>query len=66
MLGNRSASFAGRVLFLIGLVVLPELWPKLKEDFRRGRRSARVARLDIATLLDENVDALRARLGLES
>lgn len=64
MWGNNSSSFAGRVLFVLGLVLTPELWPQLRKDMERGRHSVRVAELDIPKLLPDSVDSLRLRLVL--
>jgi hypothetical protein len=62
MWGNQSSSFAGRVLFILGLMLTPELWPQLQKDMERGRRSVRVAELDIPRLLPDSLDTLRLRL----
>ena len=62
MVGNRSASLAGRVLFLIGAPLLPEIWKELRHDFLRGRRAERLSRLDMRTALSQDVLELREEL----
>jgi hypothetical protein len=62
MWGNQSASFAGRVLLLMGLMMLPELWPQLKQDYQRGRQAQHLASWDIPRLLKEDIGLLRKRL----
>jgi ubiquinone biosynthesis protein Coq4 len=63
MWGNKSSSYAGRVLFLIGLFFLPELWKELKLDYERGKKAAeRIENWDIASLIDKDLFALRLQL----
>src|SRR5262245_30023100 len=51
MWGNKSSSFAGRVLFLIGLLTLPELWTELRLDYERGKKAAeRIENWNMASL----------------
>jgi ubiquinone biosynthesis protein Coq4 len=63
MWGNKSSSYAGRVLFLIGLLMLPELWPELKMDYERGKKAAeRIEEWDLATLVHKDINLLRLQL----
>lgn len=63
MWGNESSSFAGRVLFLIGLLTLPELWKELRLDYERGKKaSERIESWDIASLIYEELGTLRLQL----
>lgn len=62
MVGNRSASFAGRVLLGAGLLILPELWPQLGYDMSRGRQSDCVGQWRVPTLLSCNIAPLQARI----
>src|SRR4030095_6764720 len=62
MVGKRSATFAGRVLLVLGSLILPELWPQLRCDFIRGRQSDRVRRWHIPSLLVEAIGPLQARI----
>jgi ubiquinone biosynthesis protein Coq4 len=62
MWGNHSSSLAGRVLFVLGLMLAPELWLQLQKDIERGRRSIRVADLDIPRLLIHPLENLRPGL----
>lgn len=65
MWGNKSSSFAGRILFLIGLIVLPELWTELKSDLERGKST--IERIDDWDMVSKfNVDLLTLRLQLEA
>lgn len=63
MWGNHSASLEGRVLLLIGLVTLPELWAILAADYRRGRRAAyQLSYWDFLALLSYDIEQLRCLL----
>ena len=62
MVGNGSASIAGRVLFVLSWMLLPELWPQLRRDIRRGRASTHVGAWDVPALLQHDIDALRASI----
>lgn len=63
MWGNNSSSFEGRVLFLIGLVILPELWTELKLDYERGKNAAeRIGDWDMVTLIKTDINTLRSKL----
>jgi ubiquinone biosynthesis protein Coq4 len=62
MLGNRSASVAGRGLFVVGLLLMPELWPQLQRDYKRGRQSAQLGAWSVPALLAHDIRSLRAQL----
>jgi len=64
MWGNRSSSFAGRVLFLVGILALPELWALLQNDYMRGRRAHRLAEADIPAMLHDDIESVRTRLAI--
>ncbi len=51
MLGNGSATFAGRVLLVLGATLLPSAWAQLRIEFRRGRRAAPLRRFDTEGLI---------------
>ncbi len=63
MWGNGSSSYAGRVLFLMGLFILPELWQELKLDYERGRQAVeRIGDWDMESLVNREINALRLQL----
>ena len=63
MWGNNSASFEGRGLFLLGLALLPELWPIMRADYRRGRRAAyQLSQWDFLALIACDMAHLRFQL----
>ena len=63
MWGNRSSSIEGRVLLLIGVALMPELWPTLHTDYNRGRHAAyHLKNWNFANMLDEDIAQLREML----
>lgn len=65
MWGNNSSSVEGRVLFLIGLIILPELWKELKLDYEGGKKAVtRISDWDMVALIKTDINALRSKLGL--
>ena len=63
MWGNGSSSFAGRALFLIGLLILPELWEELKLDLERGEKAReRIDHWDMASKFGMEMSTLRLQL----
>jgi ubiquinone biosynthesis protein Coq4 len=64
MCGNRSASLAGRLLLLLGALLLPELWPQLQEDYRRGRVARQLKPVNWVAAVQQEARALRWELGI--
>jgi len=62
MVGNRSASVAGRVLLGLGSLLVPDLWPQLRCDFMRGRQSECVRHWHVPSLLAQTIEQLQARI----
>lgn len=62
MLGNRSASLAGRGLFVLGILLMPELWSQLQDDYQRGKQSVQLSLWNVPALLAEDISTLRAHL----
>jgi len=63
MWGNNSSSFAGRALFLIGILTLPELWSELMVNYERGRKaSARIDDWDMVSLVKSQIIPLQMQL----
>lgn len=63
MWGNKSSSFAGRMLFIIGLLALPEIWEELRQDYERGRRArSRIEDWDMVSLMKSDLMDLRLKL----
>ena len=66
MFGNRSASFEGRILLILGLLIVPELSPRLIHAYRRGRTAnERLEDWEFTQLVDQPIVTLRIKLGIE-
>lgn len=64
MIGNGGASFPGQVLFILGCLILPELWPQLRLDFMRGYNSARLRMWDVPAMLNSDLTLIRTKIAL--
>lgn len=62
MIGNRSATFPGKVLFAIGVLIIPEYWTQLREEIRRGRAAEKIAGYDFTAVLSEQTGTVREYL----
>ena len=62
MWANRSSSPAGRVLFVVGGLVLPEQWSAMTRAFRRGRAARPINEAHIPFRLHESMTAFRSGL----
>ena len=62
MIGNRGASFAGCVLFVLGCFILPELLPQLRLDLERGRKSSQLRGWDVPTMLGYDLNILSSQI----
>lgn len=66
MTGNQSASVAGRVLLVLGVALLPELWGQLRRDFHRGRHAEQVSALDFHEAVNRSRSEVQMKLGLSA
>jgi ubiquinone biosynthesis protein Coq4 len=59
---NRASSPAGRILFVVGGLLLPEQWNAMRAAFRRGRRATPIEEGRLPFRLRESLDEVRRRL----
>lgn len=62
MVGNRNASFAGKVLVILGAFLLPETLPTLHKEFKRGRSSPSLRKWPVQELLNRPLIELQNKL----
>mgnify|MGYP000206045629 CR=1 FL=1 len=62
MLGNGSASFGGKVLFTIGLIIKPEYFPAVRQEWKRGKRARPVHTFNFHKLVTYKTRTLQHRL----
>lgn len=62
MWANRASSPAGRVLFVVGGLLLPEQWRAMRAAFRRGERAAPIDEGRLPLRLREPVSTVRRAL----
>jgi len=63
MWANDSSSPAGRVLFVVGGLLLPEQWRAMRDAFRRGRQAEPMEEWRLPDRLFEPLAKLRSRCG---
>ena len=59
---NRSSSPAGRILFVVGGLLLPEQWRAMRRAFRRGRVARPIEEGSLPFRLREPLAGVRAKL----
>lgn len=64
MIGNRSSTFGGKVLFVLGLVIKPEYWKQVKKELKRGRHAAIIRGIDFNNLVHVKTEELRINLNI--
>jgi hypothetical protein len=62
MWANDSSSPAGRVLFVVGGLILPEQWQAMRRAFGRGRAAAPIEEARLPFRLREPLASVRAQL----
>ena len=62
MWANRASSPAGRVLFVVGGLLLPEQWRAMREAFRRGEGARPIEEGRLPFRLREPFEGVRAAL----
>jgi hypothetical protein len=62
MWANNSSSPAGRVLFVMGGLLLPEQWGAMRRAYRRGRAAAAIEEHHLPLRLRERLVRIRERL----
>lgn len=62
MWANRASSPAGRVLFVVGGMLLPEQWSAMREAFRRGQDARPIEEGRLPFRLRETFEEVRAAL----
>lgn len=65
MIGNGNSTFAGKVLFILGLIIMPEYWPYLKQDLQRGKEANSLKNYEFETLVLENAVKIRSNMRLK-
>ena len=63
MWANDSSSPAGRILFVVGGMILPEQWLAMRDAHRRGRVAAPMQEWRLPDRLFEPLEAVRSRCG---
>lgn len=62
MWGNENATFAGKTLLILGIMVFPSKFKLLKRDLLRGKAAKPLKRYDVTEMITENIHLLRKEL----
>lgn len=62
MWGNKNSTFAGRVLFILGVIVFPGKFGLLKEELLKGKKAKPLKEYSIVEMIPENIGNLRKEL----
>jgi hypothetical protein len=66
MWANASSSPAGRILFVVGGLLLPEQWAAMKDAYARGKAAAPMQEHSLPDHLFEPFEMIRSRRGSRS
>ena len=64
MIGNRSSTFGGKVLFVLGLIIKPEYWKIVRKELKRGREASVIRGIDFNNLVHVKTEDLRINLNI--
>jgi hypothetical protein len=64
MWADGSSSPAGRVLFVVGGLLLPEQWSAMRRAYRRGEAAAAIEEARLPLRLRETLASVRAARGV--
>ena len=59
MIGNGNYSVPSFAIFIFGAILLPELWPTFRTDFREGRKARPISAWTIDQYAAESLGSLR-------
>jgi ubiquinone biosynthesis protein Coq4 len=62
MWGNKNSTFAGRVLFIIGLILFPTKYKLFKVEIIRGKKAKALKEYDVIEMIDQPLLQLREEL----
>jgi hypothetical protein len=66
MIGNRSSTFPGKVLFLIGIIIKPEFIKPLHLELRRGRNAESLSKFNFFESINEQTLIIRMKLRVKA
>jgi hypothetical protein len=62
MWGNKNSTFAGRVLFIIGLILFPTKYKLFKVEIIRGKKAKALKEYDVIEMIEQPLLQLREEL----
>ncbi|WP_194868225.1 hypothetical protein [Pseudoalteromonas sp. PPB1] len=62
MWGNKNATFAGKVLFILGYILFPSKHDEFRREVKRGMEARPLCEYDVASMIPLQLDELRRNL----
>lgn len=62
MWGNNNSTFAGRVLFILGLILLPTKYQLFQVEIIRGKKAKKLKGFDVIEMINKPLLQLREEL----
>lgn len=66
MVGNKSSTFGGKVLFVIGLIIKPEYFKAVRKEYVRGMKATLIRSIDFNRVVTRETHLLRAEINVPS
>lgn len=66
MIGNGSSTFAGKVLFVIGLLIKPEYTKQLLKEMSAGKKAKQLSRFNFSEVQTGNLVVLRNEFDIKT
>ncbi len=64
MMGNKSVTFGGKVLFAISLVVKPEYLKEIRQEMKRGKKAKSIKEIQFTEILALETEEIRRLNGI--
>jgi len=64
MIGNRSVTFGGKVLFALSLIIKPEYLSAIREEMKRGKKAKSIKEINFSEALGLQTVQLRDDYGI--
>lgn len=62
MWGNKNATFAGKILFILGYIIFPSQHGLFKNEIKRGQLAMPLSNVNIASMIPQKLAVLRREL----
>lgn len=64
MIGNKSVTFGGKVLFLLSILIKPEYFKDIISEIKRGKKANSIKNFPFQEVLTQNTERVRNQIGI--